>query len=122
MRSKYTVHERDAEPIQLTRRVVRPLITQGSGARNAVMYTGVYEAGKRMPAHIHETVEEMIYVLSGRGEVTVDGTTEPIEPGSSIFLPAGSTHFLNVLGDQPLHIVFVFSPPEVPGRYQETLT
>ena len=120
MGGRYTVQEDEVPGIPLTRRVVVPLITEAIGARNAVMYTGIYEAGKRMPSHAHETAEELILVLSGEGEVNVDGKTEPLHPGTAIYLPPGSRHFLTIFGQEPMRIVFVFSPPVLPGSGPET--
>jgi len=122
MSAKFTIHEEDAPETRLSGRVVKPLITREIGAANMSLSTGVYEAGRSMPAHKHEVAEELLYVLSGYGEVHIDDHVEPIRPGSAVYLPPGSMHHLNILSEEPMKIVFVFSPSIVPGSYSEVET
>jgi len=119
MVQKYTIHENDAREIRLNGRIVKPLITEEFGSHNMVMYTGTYEAGRMLPAHKHDNTEELIYVLSGYGEIHIEASTEPIKAGSAIFLPRGSTHFLNILSSEPMRILFIYYPPEMPGTAPE---
>lgn len=85
--------------------------------------------GKVSIAVAHRTVDELWYVLGGRGEMwrRAGGTEEtvPMEPGTSLSIPAG-THFqFRSSGDEPLTVVGVTMPawpgPDeayaVPGRW-----
>ena len=42
--------------------------------------------------HKHEQVEQVYYVLSGRGEVLFDEERFPVEAGDAIYLPSGFFH------------------------------
>jgi len=82
----------------------------------------------------HRTVEEIWYVLSGRGEMWRSiGESEDIvnlEPGVSITIPVGAAFQFRTLGDEPLTAFCVTMPPwpgmdeayEVKGPWQPTAT
>jgi mannose-6-phosphate isomerase-like protein (cupin superfamily) len=71
--------------------------------------------GQVSTAVTHRTVEEIWYVLSGRGEMwRKQGERDEIvslEPGACVTIPLG-THFqFRALGSQPLRAVAVTMPP-----------
>jgi mannose-6-phosphate isomerase-like protein (cupin superfamily) len=80
---------------------------------------GVYEAGRQIPAHEHERAEEVLYILSGHGEIHIGDRVEPVKPGTAVFIPPGESHFLHILSEEPMELIFVFSPPVIPGTYAE---
>ena len=55
---------------------------QNSGIKNMGLAMG--ELGKRKKAipHYHKISEEVYFVLSGNGEITVDGNTKKLKPGT----------------------------------------
>jgi mannose-6-phosphate isomerase-like protein (cupin superfamily) len=85
--------------------------------------------GRTSRAVVHRSVDEIWYVLNGRGEMWRSGSgreeTTPLAPGTCLSIPAG-THFqFRSLGDGPLAAVAVTMPPwpgedearEVPGPW-----
>ena len=65
------------------------------------------------------TQEEVIYIISGHGElVTPDGTVA-LEPGTCVYIPTGLFHATVSHGPGPLEMVTSFSPPVVPGSYED---
>ena len=60
------------------------------------------QAGKALSYHEHKTRNESWTVLSGRGMVTLDGQSFPIEAGQGIELPQGKPHKLAALTDMEL--------------------
>src|SRR6266576_5639081 len=55
---------------------------------------------------LHEQKEdEIYYVLSGRGTMTLDGKTVEITPGTAVLTRTGSTHSLKQAGDEDLVIM-----------------
>lgn len=67
--------------------------------------------------HVHETHDEIGYVLAGSGSVTVGGTTRPVKPGDVWIIPAGIQHE-GAFGD-PCRVLFISSPiddPDNPDR------
>jgi len=88
--------------------------------------------GRASDAIRHRTVDEIWYVLSGRGEIwRKQGDREEIialEPGISLTIPVG-THFqFRTTGDEALEAVGVTMPPwpgdteavPVPGMWKST--
>jgi len=60
---------------------------------------------------VHEDKEEVLFFLSGKGRVRVDGEEIEVEPGYCVFLPMGSMH--EVINNQEgiLRFVAAVAPP-----------
>jgi mannose-6-phosphate isomerase-like protein (cupin superfamily) len=55
---------------------------------------------------LHEQKEdEIYYVLSGRGQMTLDGKTVDITPGTAVLTRTGSSHSLKQVGSEDLVIL-----------------
>lgn len=65
--------------------------------------------------HHEQTEDEIYYVLSGKGELTLDGRRSEVEPGTAILTRPGSTHSLRQVGRDDLVIIIVY-PNAVAGR------
>jgi quercetin dioxygenase-like cupin family protein len=88
-------------------------------ARNLSM--GVIEipvSGEVRPCHSHPDSEEVVYILCGEGEAWIDGETYSFSAGDAIFFPMNSKHMVRNTGLSKLRMIFVFSPPTSPERYQ----
>jgi mannose-6-phosphate isomerase-like protein (cupin superfamily) len=72
-------------------------------------------AGQTSTAVTHRTVEEIWFVLSGRGEMwRRQGEREEvvvIEPGVCLTIPTGTRFQFRSLGDEPLAAIGVTIPP-----------
>jgi mannose-6-phosphate isomerase-like protein (cupin superfamily) len=62
--------------------------------------------------------DEIYYVLSGRGEMTVDDRTFEVGPGAAILTRTGSSHGLKQVGSDDLVIMINYEvqPPVQQGR------
>jgi len=56
--------------------------------------------------------DEIYYVLSGRGELMLDGEYRDVAAGDAILTRRGSTHGLRQRGDEELVIFVVFPKPK----------
>jgi mannose-6-phosphate isomerase-like protein (cupin superfamily) len=74
----------------------------------------------KAPPHTH-AYEEAIYILDGEGLVHAEGSTTPIRPGTSIFLPPSTSHCLENQGPGLLKVLGVFSPPGSPADKKDML-
>ncbi|MFN8635402.1 MAG: cupin domain-containing protein [Chloroflexota bacterium] len=66
-------------------------------------------------SHTHEgerALEEIYYVLQGRGVVTVEGEEVAVGPGDAVLVPPGVDHGLVNAGTEPLRLVLLFGKPE----------
>ena len=55
--------------------------------------------------------DEIYYVLSGRGELLLDGDVREVGPGDAILTRSGSTHALAQRGNEDLVIIVVYRKP-----------
>ena len=63
--------------------------------------------------------DEIYYVLSGRGELTLDGKRSEVGPGDAILTRDGSTHALAQRGEEDLVIIVVYrkrAQPVAPNK------
>lgn len=86
------------------------LIHPGMGARNLSLGSMVFPPGGRTAKHTRD-VEEVIFVVRGRTAIHADGERHELETGDAIFIPAGTEHYHENIGEDELEHVWVFSPP-----------
>ncbi len=65
------------------------LFTPPDPTRRSFLGLLTLEAGAQVPLHRDES-EELIYVLEGGGQITIDGRTWPLKPGDAALMPPGS--------------------------------
>jgi quercetin dioxygenase-like cupin family protein len=112
------VHVDEVEGIKLPGRVWKRLISPEHGpSKNMVLGVVVFPPGSDPGIHSHEGEEEIIYVLSGRGEIKVGDKVMPLEPGVAVFTEPGLEHGVRNSGEVELILISVFSPPVIPGSY-----
>jgi len=90
-----------------------------SPAKNVTVGVSVYPGGSRPAGHVHETQEETVYVASGHGRLVTPDETADLEPGVAVFIAPGTFHITEAGDGEPLELVCLFSPPVVPGSYEE---
>ena len=57
------------------------------------------QEGKSYEAHSHGDHEEVYYIISGTGTITINGETRGIRDGDAIFIEAGDTHSIANTGE-----------------------
>jgi putative monooxygenase len=88
------------------------------GTRNVSMGLNVTAVGSMIPDHSHEDSEEVMYIISGRAKLVIEGEGEwEIGPDTAIYSPLGKKHRLENIGDEPLKLVWVYGPP-LPQHYE----
>lgn len=63
--------------------------------------------GASIGIHLHENDEELYFIISGTGMMTVDGEEKQVTPGAVVLTQAGSRHGLKNTGDEQLRIAVV---------------
>ncbi len=112
--------EQDVSGLQLPGRLWKQMIGPDEGnCQNMILGVVSFPPGSDPGTHKHDTQEEIIYVISGHGETKVGGKTYPLEPGVAVFTEPGLEHGVKTLGNEPLVLVSVFSPPVRPGSYDK---
>jgi mannose-6-phosphate isomerase-like protein (cupin superfamily) len=80
--------------------------------RVPAMSAGLYvlKAGAVDPQKPHKE-DEVYVILAGRGKFVCEGETIDVEPGQTIYVPAGEEHrFFDIAED--LDILVIFAPAE----------
>ncbi len=65
---------------------------------------------KEVKPHKHVTHAEHVYVLEGKGEMTVGNKSLEIQKGDIIFIPKNTVHSLKVLSSTPVKVLSVQAP------------
>ena len=70
----------------------------------------VLPAGGGDPQQPH-TEDEVYYVVSGRGQIMVDGADRPVQAGSIVYVAKGLDHRFHSI-EEELQILVFFAPAE----------
>jgi len=69
------------------------------------------EPGKGHELHTHPDSDEILYVIGGEGEQTVDEDTREVGPGEMVYVPAGVEHGTTNTGWETMQLLAVYAPP-----------
>jgi mannose-6-phosphate isomerase-like protein (cupin superfamily) len=58
------------------------------------------DSNTSLPSHKHSKFDEIQYIISGAGAITMDGETEAIKEGMLILVPKTKPHNFSTLKDQ----------------------
>ena len=101
---RHAVKDRQSEILRDTYFLIDP---EKSPSKNLKMgYTIVYPTG-RTTGHAHNDMEEVYFVLSGRGKMVIGEDEFPIREGDAFYVPFGEFHVTYNTGIQPLKILWV---------------
>jgi len=107
-RKEPLVHHRDdIEPVNCPFGHVQRIVTGGEGG---VANVHVVKVTKGTP-HVHTGYDEVYYVLSGTGMITLDQETHPLRPGTVVVIPAGVPHSLEAATGDELEFIIFGTPP-----------
>jgi mannose-6-phosphate isomerase-like protein (cupin superfamily) len=82
------------------------------GVQKVSMGMNITEAGSMIPDHVHEGAEEVMFLISGRAKLVIEGEGEwEIGPETAFYSPLGKKHRLENIGDEPFKLVWVYCPP-----------
>lgn len=69
--------------------------------------------GVALAFHDHMDQVETVYMISGRGVLTLEDTDVPFEAGQVVALPMGFKHCLKNTGEEEIQMITLFTPPLV---------
>ena len=84
------------EPFGLEMRVL--LTTDATGGAISVIMAW-HKPGEGPPDHVHSSQEEMFFIVEGTYELTLDGQTSTVGPGTIVFIPRNVVHRFKNVGD-----------------------
>ena len=100
-------HRDETAPLDCPFGHVERIVTGGQGGVANVHVVTV----TRGTPHVHAGYDEVYYVLSGSGRVTLDKDTHTLRPGSVAVIPAGVPHSLEANAGEDLEFVIFGTPP-----------
>lgn len=79
------------------------------------------QPGEDIGLEVHDHVEQILFNLSGQGEVFLDGEKHPFNAGDVLIVSAGVNHNVTNIGDTELKIYTIYSPANhIDGRIHAT--
>lgn len=92
----------------LNRRLIGP---DTVGATSLEVVLGTLAPGGAALCHAHPGIDQACVLLEGRARVELDGEVAEIGPGDACFFPADRPHRFTVLGDRPVRVLVIYTPP-----------
>lgn len=111
----YVIPLEQVDPIQLPKGSwSRMLISDSTVPENASsLGYSVFYPGTVTDPVAHE-VEELAFVVLGRGELRLADGVVPFGSGDALFIPANIWHAVANTGDEEMTMVFTFPHPDYP--------
>lgn len=105
----------DVDPVELPKQSwSRLLITERTVAGNrSTMGYSVFKAGMEA-ADLSHSVEELAFVVGGRGVIRLEDGQLAVHAGQALFIPARMWHTVVNDSDEDLMMVFSFPSPDYP--------
>jgi len=90
---------------------IRPLIDRTtSEITQCSLAEELLPPGCTVTPHHHDLIEEVYYVLSGSGLMTVGDESRQLSAGDAVFIPRNHRHTLKNTGAAPMRIILVCGP------------
>lgn len=90
---------------------IRPLIDRTtSEITQCSLAEEVLPPGRAVIAHHHNQTEEIYYILSGHGSMTVGDDKREVGAGDAVYIPRGHRHSLENTGSEPIKLLLVCGP------------
>lgn len=96
-------------------------------AKDNIYFRQVLETGKNTQVVImsippggdigeetHTDNDQVLYLVSGAGQVTLDGRLSDFNEGDLVLVPAGTKHNFATKGEEAMKIITTYSPPHHP--------
>ena len=99
----------EAEVYQDQTLISRRLVRRAHGSAGVSLNVTTLQQGYDDQNVVYPDHDEIVYLLSGTVEITVDGKTRTIGAGKAIFVPRGQRYGYKVTAG-PNEVVAVFSP------------
>ena len=101
-------YEPPGHPGTVNRTLVPP---PGIPAGKLEVALGVVQPGGQALLHVHEDLDQAVYVLEGRCRVSHGKEAAEAGQDEIVYFPAGFPHEITALGPDPLRILVILAPP-----------
>src|ERR1044071_3994247 len=90
---------------------IRPLIDRTTASiTRCSLAEEILLPGQTVTPHHHREIEEIYYIVEGRGVMTVGGEQQTVAAGDAVYVPRGHRHTLTNTGTEPIKLLLVCGP------------
>jgi quercetin dioxygenase-like cupin family protein len=89
--------------------------TKGSYA----VFESILQPNGVVPRHVHNDMDEFLYILEGEIEYQMDDETIVAFPGASLFIPRGKSHAFRNLKSEPSKALVWITPAGAEQLFEE---
>jgi len=87
----------------------------------ATLFIGRNKDTKGIGRHLHLTVDELVFIYKGEGEMYINGKWVPVKAGDLHVCPRGVAHATRALPGKELLSFNMFSPPQPKGAHDRVM-
>lgn len=84
------------------------------------VFEGVNPPGQGPPYHVHDALDEVVYVLDGTLRVRLADQVEEATTGAFVFIPRGTPHTWEARGDRDVRFLVVIAPAGLESFFDNT--
>lgn len=105
------MHLKNLEQTARDNKTFRTVLANGKHTQIVVMDV---KPGEDIGKEVHPDNDQVLYLVSGKGTVYLDGVESEFNPGDCVLVPAGTEHNFTTVGDESMKIITTYSPPHHP--------
>ena len=102
----------DAEVYEDETVISRRLVRRVHGSEEMSLNVSTLREGYDDPACVYAEYDEIVYVLGGTAELTIDGETQTVSKGAAFYVPRGAAYGYKVI-EGPNDVIAVFTPAKI---------
>ena len=102
----------DAQVYETSTVISRRLVRREHGSENMSFYISTLQEGYNDQNCVYADHDEIVYILSGKAELTIDGQTQIVSKDFAFYIPRGEPYGYKVV-EGPNDMVVVFTPAKV---------
>lgn len=105
------MHLKNLEQTAKDNSTFRTVLANGKHVQIVVMDV---KPGEDIGKEVHPDNDQVLYLVSGKGTVYLNGEESEFNPGDAVLVPAGTEHNFTTVGDESMKIITTYSPPHHP--------
>lgn len=105
------MHLKDLEKTAKENTTFRTVVASSQHTQVVVMDI---KPGEDIGKETHAENDQVLYLVSGKGTVYLNGQESEFNPGDCVLVPAGTEHNFTTIGDESMKIITTYSPPHHP--------
>lgn len=113
----HVLHEDDLEPVrdEGDTATTRVSFDSANGCEHLEQRLIRFAAGRSRARTLLEGRQEVLFVVSGQGELELDGSVHPLEANTAVFIASGETYAVDNPGPEEMLVVSVLAPEDGVG-------